>query len=55
MLLPSERQGFNGPSRQARGEGGLEEPLVYKVNLRLSVIREETRVGPGAVGQPTWG
>ena len=35
-----------------RGEG---EPLVDKVNLRLSVIREQTRVGPGAVGQPTWG
>ena len=35
-----------------RGEG---EPLVGKVNLRWSAIREQTRLGPGAVGQPTWG
>ena len=25
-----------------------------KVNLRWSAIRGQTRVGPGAVGQPTW-
>ena len=34
-----------------RGEG---EPLVDKVNLRWSATRGQTRVGPGAVGQPTW-
>ena len=32
--------------------GWLEDPLVYKVNLRLSVIREETRVRTGALVSP---
>ena len=41
--------------RHSKRGGGLEKPLVDKVNVEVECDQGETRVGPGAVGQPTWG